>query len=82
MHDVLEIDAWAQRSGEKKKAFGRGTPLAHYIGTLPAGEGVIMHTQYSPMGRYNVYALRALSKILCLSTLAQSANIVVLVKIS
>ena len=66
--------------GGKRKAFGQGATLANYISTLPVGEVVIVHAEYSPLGRYNLFALRALSKVLCLSTLAQSANMVVLVK--
>ena len=73
----MEIDAWAQRSGGKRKAFGQGATLANYIGTLPVGEVVIVHADYSPNGHYNLFVLRALSKVLCLST---PANMVVLVK--
>ncbi|MCO5557830.1 hypothetical protein L7F22_011402 [Adiantum nelumboides] len=72
--DILEIDAWMQHFGEKRKAFGPGVALAHYISTLPAGEVVIVHVEYSPNGRYNLFVLQSLSKTLCLSTLAQSAN--------
>ncbi|MCO5606962.1 hypothetical protein L7F22_061153 [Adiantum nelumboides] len=72
--DVLEIDAWMQHFGGKGKAFGPGAVLAHYISTLLAGEAVIVHVEYSLNGRYNLFALQSLSKTLCLSTLAQSAN--------
>ncbi|MCO5572246.1 hypothetical protein L7F22_025999 [Adiantum nelumboides] len=72
--DVLEIDAWMQHFGGKRKAFGPGAVLAHYISTLLAGEAVIVHVEYSPNGWYNLFALQSLSKTLCLSTLAQLAN--------
>ncbi|MCO5606048.1 hypothetical protein L7F22_060235 [Adiantum nelumboides] len=72
--DVLEIDAWMQHFRGKRKAFGPGVVLAHYISTLLAGEVVIVHAEYSPNGRYNLFALQSLSRTLCLSTLAQSAN--------
>ncbi|MCO5569081.1 hypothetical protein L7F22_022788 [Adiantum nelumboides] len=78
--DVLEIDAWMQHFGGKRKAFGPGAVLAHYINTLRAGKVVIVHDEYSAKGRYNLFALQSLSKTLCLSTLAQSANMKVLVK--
>ncbi|KAI5065528.1 hypothetical protein GOP47_0020223 [Adiantum capillus-veneris] len=78
--DVLEVDAWAQRSGGKRTPFGPQAALAHYLGTLPTGVVVFVHADYSPNGRYNIFALRSLSKALCLTTLAQTANLVVLVK--
>ncbi|MCO5554958.1 hypothetical protein L7F22_008498 [Adiantum nelumboides] len=78
--DVLEIDAWMQHFGGKRKAFGPRAVLAHNISTLLADEVVIVHAKYSPNGRYNLFALKSLSKTLCLSTLAQSANMKVLVK--
>ena len=78
--DVLDMDAWAVRTGGQRKAFGPQAALAHDLGKLPPGDVCIVHKDYSPFGHYDVFALKALSKVLCLSTISQSANAVILVK--
>ena len=78
--DVLDMDAWATRTGGTKVSFGPQAALAHYLGKLPTGAVVIIHKDFSPSGHFNVFALKSLSKILCLSTISQTTNGVILVK--
>ena len=52
----------------------------HYIDKLPAEDIAIFDKDFSPNGHFKVFALRALSKILCLSTIGNTVNSIILVK--
>ncbi|MCO5606381.1 hypothetical protein L7F22_060569, partial [Adiantum nelumboides] len=71
---VLAIDEFAARTGGKRKAFGPQSSLAHYLGQLPPGDVVIVHNEFTPQGHFMTWSLKALSKVLCLCTIAQTAH--------
>ncbi|MCO5557512.1 hypothetical protein L7F22_011077 [Adiantum nelumboides] len=67
--DGLEIDAWMQHFGGKRKAFGPGAALAHYISTLLAGErgqtvqmaqAEVMEAEQAKVAKVEFKALQAL----------------------
>ncbi|MCO5563098.1 hypothetical protein L7F22_016734, partial [Adiantum nelumboides] len=72
--NVLAIDEFAARTGGKRKAFGPQSSLAHYLGQLPPGDVVIVHNEFTPQGHFMTWSLKALSKVLCLCTIAQTAH--------
>lgn len=75
----MEVDEFASRSGGVRTGFGPQASLAHYIGRIPLGDIIIMHNVFSPQGHFMTWSLKALSKVLCLSTMAQTAHFVILV---
>ena len=77
--DVVEMDAWAMREGGKRKAFGPKAALAHYISQLPKNDISIVHKEFSPSGSYGIFALRAMSKVLALSTIGNTVTDIILV---
>ncbi|MCO5613072.1 hypothetical protein L7F22_067346 [Adiantum nelumboides] len=78
--NVLAIDEFTARTGGKRKAFGPQSSLAHYLGQLPPGDVVIVHNEVTPQGHFITWSLTALSKVLCLCTIAQTAHQVILVR--
>lgn len=80
VQDVVDVDEWAARKGGRRTAFGPQAALAHYIGLLPTDGVVIVHKDFTPEGHFYLWALKALSKLLCLSTISQTAHVIILVK--
>ncbi len=81
MQDVLEIDEFAgQRTGDNCESFGPQASISYYLGKLPLGDVAILHRDFSPQGHFMTWSLKALSKILCLSTIAQTTHFVILVR--
>ena len=74
------MDAWAQRTGGSRVPFGPNSALAHYIGLIPVADFAIFHAQFSTNVEFSLLALKMLSKRLCVSTIASTANVVILVK--
>ena len=61
-------------------AFGPNSTLAHCLGQLPADNFAIFHSQFSLNVDFSLLALKMLSKRLCVSTIASTSNVVILVK--
>ena len=80
MQNVVEMDEWAQRTGEIRIAFGPNSALAHYLGKLPVEDFAIFHSQFFPAPTFNILVLKALSRRLCTSTIASTSNFIILVK--
>ena len=74
------MDVWASRKGEERKVFGPQAALANYIGKLPTGDICIIHKDFSPDGHFALWVLKAMSKLLCLSTIPQTVHVIFLVK--
>ena len=73
---MIEIDAFSRRGGgsrEQARVHGHDAALAHYLGRLPVDA-------YSPQASFNLYILKALSKVLCVASMAQSTKCIILVK--
>ena len=76
----MELDEHAGGGGDgQRQAFGWQSSLAHYLGKLPQDGFAIIHKDYSPCGAFSVTLLKAMSRILCLSTIAQASQVVYLV---
>lgn len=60
--------------------YGPNSALAHYVGKFPINDIVIVHKIFSPEPEFTLFALKALSKVMCVATLAHTCNMVVLVK--
>ena len=74
------MDKWALREGGERINFGPNAALSHYIGKLPVEDVAIFDKDFSPNGHFKVFALRTLSKLLCLSTIGNTVSSVILVK--
>lgn len=83
MQRVVEIDAFAGRGGgsrDQANLHGHDATLAHFLGLLPIDAVTIIHRDYSPQASYNLFFLKALSKVLCVASLAQSTKCILLIK--
>lgn len=83
LHKVVEIDAFAGRGGgsrEQAGIHGHDAALAHYLGCLPMDAIAIIHRDYSPHALFNLYFLKALSKVLCVASMAHTTKCIILVK--
>ena len=80
MQVVVDLDVHAGRHEGVQTALGPQSSLAHYIGKFPLGGVAIIHKEFTPCGHFLVWTLKALSKLLCLTTIAKTAFCVILVK--
>ena len=76
----MELDEHAGRGGDgRRQAFGWQSSLAHYLGKLPQDGFAIIHKEYTPSGQFLVTLLKAMSRVLCISTISQASQVVFLV---
>lgn len=66
--------------GGERKVFGPQAALAHYIDKLPLGDICIIHKDFSPVGHFALWVLKAASKLLCLATIPHPVHVIFLVK--
>lgn len=80
LQNVVELDEHAGRGGDgRRQAFGWQSSLAHYLGKLPRDGFAIIHKEYTPSGQFLVAVLKAMSRLLCLSSISQASQVVYLV---
>ena len=76
----MELDAHAGRGGDgRRQTFGWQSSLAHYLGKLPQDSFAIIHKEYTPTGQFSLTMLKAMSRVLCLSTISQASQVIYLV---
>ena len=76
----MELDQHAGRGGDgRRQAFGWQSSLAHYLGKLPQDSFAIIHKEYTPTGQFLVTLLKAMRRVLCVSTISQASQVVFLV---
>ena len=76
----MELDEHAGRGGDgRRQAFGWQSSLAHYIGKLPNDGFAIIHKEYTPCGQFWLSMMKAMSRILCLTTISQASQVIYLV---
>lgn len=80
LQDFIEMDDWAGRGGGKRAMYGPNSALAHYVGKLPINDVVCLHKTFSPEADFTLFAMKALSKVMCVATIAHTANVVYFVK--
>ena len=74
------MDKWNLREGGERRSFGPNAALSHYIGKLHVENVAIFDKYFFPNGHFKVFALRTLSKLLCLSTIGNTVSSIILVK--
>ena len=80
---MIEIDTFAGRGGgsrEHSGLHGHDAALVHYLGRLPMDAIAIVHRDYSTQSLYNIYFLKALSKVLCVASMANTTRCIILLK--
>ena len=76
----MELDEHAGRGGHgRRQAFGWQSSLAHYLGKLPWDGFAIIHKEYTPCGQLWVSMMKAMRRLLCLSTISQASQVIYLV---
>ena len=76
----MELDERAGWGGDgRRQTFGWQSSLVYYLGKLPKDGFAIIHKEYTPYGQFWVSTMKAMSHILCLSTISQASQVVYLV---
>ena len=76
---VIDIDDFASQQ-KGRVGFGKDTSIGHYLGQIPVGNMFIVHATFTPDGRTQLTILKALSRVLCASTITANAHKIILVK--
>lgn len=84
MYDLqrtLDLDAFAGRTGGKRgRSIGRDSSLGHYIGKIPMGVVLVIHSSFSERANDKLIVCKALSKFICTSSITRNADKVILVR--
>ena len=76
---MIDIDDFASRQ-KGRAGTGKDSSIGHYIGRIPIGNIAIVHATFTPDGRTQLTILKALSRVLCASTITANAHKIILVK--